>query len=227
MDALEPSEAPTDEQIVPRGTVIFRQGDPGDSMFVIARGRVRIALSCEGQETSVAVLEAGDFFGELSLLSGEARTATAQAIEDTRLVVVGRNVFAMMMQDDLEIVFRMLRAMGERLGRTDRQFWDLMHRHGRVRLLAEGLRRAGVARSATPVVLDLEGLAADLRLDAPSVRVVIDDLVRRGAGALDDGRWRIETPAHVHAITELLSAYAEGRTSSPAATESRGGPSSG
>ena len=215
-----------DDLLVARGVVIFRQGDPGDSMFIIHRGRVRIVLGSDGQQASVAILEAGDFFGELSLLSGAARTATAEAIEDTSLVVVRRDVFAMMMQDDLDTVFRMLHTMGDRLGHTDRQFWALMHRHGRVRLLAEGLRHAGATSPAAPAVLDVERLAADLRLEPGTVRTMIDELVRQGAGALDAGRWRIDSPAHVRAATELLGAYAEGRVSAPAATRSPAGPSS-
>src|SRR5262245_18021285 len=102
----------------PRGTVIFRQGDPGDSMFVIERGRIRIVFSFEGPPAEVTILGPGDFFGELSLLSGAARTATAEVVEDAELFVIRRETFAMMMQDDLEIVFRMLSDMGVRLART-------------------------------------------------------------------------------------------------------------
>jgi CRP/FNR family cyclic AMP-dependent transcriptional regulator len=202
--------AERDELVVPKGTAVFRQGDPGDSMFIIEAGRVRIVIHCEGQETAVAVLEAGDFFGELSLLSNAARTATAEALEDTTLLVVRRDVFAMMMQDDLEIVFRMLHAMGDRLGHTDRQFWNLMQRQGRIRLLAEGLGRTGATLAQTPVVLEVERLAADLRLDAPTVRTMVGELAERGAGTLEDGRWRLDGPEHVRAVVALLRAYAEG-----------------
>ena len=200
-----------DELVVARGAVIFRQGDAGDSMFIIEAGRVRIVIHCEGQEAAVAVLEAGDFFGELSLLSNAARTATAEALEDTTLLVVRRDVFAMMMQDDLEIVLRMLHAMGDRLGRTDRQFWALMQRQGRIRLLAEGLGRAG-ATLVTPVVLEADRLAADLRLDVPTVRTMVGELAEHGAGTLEDGHWRLDGPEHIRAVVELLRTYAEGRT---------------
>ena len=200
---------PRDERVVPKGTVIFRQGDPGDSMFIIEHGRVRIVLDCEGQEAAFAVLEAGEFFGELSLLGDAPRSATAEALEDTTLLVVRRDVFAMMMQDDVEVVFRMLRTMGERLSGSDVRFWRLLQRHGRIRLLAEGLRRAGATLAQAPAVIELDRLAADLRLDLSTVRTIVGELTREGAGVLEDGRWRLDGPEHVRAVVELLRTCAE------------------
>src|SRR2546426_4630503 len=118
-----------------RGTVIFRQGDFGDSMFVIERGRVRIVFSFEGHAAEVAILEPGAFFGELSLLGGAARTASAEVIEDADLLVIRRDTFVMMMQDDIDIVFRMLSDMGVRLARTDERFLALILRVRRIRIL--------------------------------------------------------------------------------------------
>lgn len=64
------------------GEIVLRQGDDGDSLYILRRGRVRILLSGEsGLSEQVASLSAGDFFGEMSLLTGEKRTATAIAIE--------------------------------------------------------------------------------------------------------------------------------------------------
>ncbi len=219
----EPPDVPRNQIVVREGATIFRQGDPGDSMYIIEQGRVCITLRTAGQVAAVADLGPGEFFGELSLLSNVARTATAVALEDATLLVVGREVFAMMMQDDLEVVLRMLHAMGERLGRTDRQMNVLLERQGRLRLLAEALRRAGAASTRTPVVIEVDRLANDLRLDGATVRAMVAEVVGRGAGALEDERWRLDGPEHVGALLELLHAYAEedGATGSPA------GPSSG
>src|SRR2546422_11590004 len=97
-----------DELHVPKGTTIFHQGDPGHEMFVIAEGRVRLTLGNGGLEKELTVLGPGEFFGELSLLSDAPRSATATAVEDSTLLVIGRDVYAMMMQDDLDIVLRMM-----------------------------------------------------------------------------------------------------------------------
>jgi CRP/FNR family cyclic AMP-dependent transcriptional regulator len=76
-----------------RNEVIFHQGDPGDSLQVVASGAVKILLpSAEGEEAIIATLRPGDFFGELALLDGATRSATATALEPTETLVLPRAV---------------------------------------------------------------------------------------------------------------------------------------
>ena len=192
----------------PRGTVIFRQGDLGDSMFVIERGRVRIVFSCEGHAAEVAVLEPGAFFGELSLLGGAARTASAEVIEDADLLVIRRDTFVMMMQDDIDIVFRMLSDMGVRLARTDERFLALMLRVRRIRILGGCLRRIS-AGGETPAVLDVGRLAEELQVAPPEVHATLAELAAQGAGTLRDGQFVIQDREHVTRLTEALCRLAE------------------
>ncbi len=192
----------------PRGTVIFRQGDLGDSMFVIERGRVRIVFSFEGHAAEVAVLEPGAFFGELSLLGGAARTASAEVIEDADLLVIRRDTFVMMMQDDIDIVFRMLSDMGVRLARTDERFLALMLRVRRIRILGGCLRRIS-AGGETPAVLDVERLAEELQVAPPEVHATLAELAAQGAGTLQDGQFVIQDREHVTRLTEALYRRAE------------------
>ncbi len=197
-----------DELHAPRGTVIFRQGDRGDSMFVIERGRVRIVFSFEGHAAEVAVLEPGAFFGELSLLGGAARTASAEVIEDADLLVIRRDTFVMMMQDDIDIVFRMLSDMGVRLARTDERFLALMLRVRRIRILGGCLRRIS-AGGETPAVLDVERLAEELEVAPPEVHATLAELAAQGAGTLRDGQFVIQDREHVKRLTEALCRRAE------------------
>jgi len=192
----------------PRGTVIFRQGDLGDSMFVIERGRVRIVFSFEGHAAEVAVLEPGAFFGELSLLGGAARTASAEVIEDADLLVIRRDTFVMMMQDDIDIVFRMLSDMGMRLARTDERFLALMLRVRRIRILGGCLLRIS-AGGETPAVLDVERLAEELQVAPPEVHATLAELAAQGAGTLRDGQFVIQDREHVTRLTEALCRRAE------------------
>jgi CRP/FNR family transcriptional regulator, cyclic AMP receptor protein len=77
-----------------RNEVIFHQGDPGDSLHIVASGAVKIVLpSPEGEEAIIATLRPGDFFGELALLDGAARSATATALEPSETMVLPRAVF--------------------------------------------------------------------------------------------------------------------------------------
>jgi small-conductance mechanosensitive channel/CRP-like cAMP-binding protein len=64
------------------GEPIITQGEPGDSLFIIARGQVQVSLAASGIEQVVATLRTGDFFGEMSLLTGEPRAATCSALTD-------------------------------------------------------------------------------------------------------------------------------------------------
>ena len=76
-----------------RNEVIFHQGDPGDSLHVVAGGAVKILLpSTEGEEAIIATLRPGDFFGELALLDGATRSATAAALEASETLVLPRPV---------------------------------------------------------------------------------------------------------------------------------------
>ncbi len=203
-----PTPVQRHELHAPRGTVIFRQGDLGDSMFVIERGRVRIVFSCEGHAAEVAVLEPGAFFGELSLLGGAARTASAEVIEDADLLVIRRDTFVMMMQDDIDIVFRMLSDMAVRLARTDERFLALMLRVRRIRILGGCLRRIS-AGGETPAVLDVERLAEELQVASPEVHATLAELAAQGAGTLRDGQFVIQDREHVKRLTEALCRRAE------------------
>jgi CRP/FNR family transcriptional regulator, cyclic AMP receptor protein len=77
-----------------RGEVIFHVGDPGDALFVIVSGDVKISLPSEtGEEAILATLRAGDVFGELALLDGAPRSASATAVTQTETVVLPRDRF--------------------------------------------------------------------------------------------------------------------------------------
>jgi len=85
-----------------RNETIFHQGDPGDSLYVIESGAVKIVLpDPEGEEGAIiATLNAGDFFGELALLDGADHSATAIALEATEALVLRRDAFDRLVDED-------------------------------------------------------------------------------------------------------------------------------
>ena len=200
---------PPDETRVAKDTVIFRQGDSGSEMFVIAAGHVRLTLGSEGYETHIGTLGPGEFFGELSLLTGAPRTATAKAAEDTLLLAINRDVFATMMHDDLDLVLNMLRIIGERLSVANRPRQRQAQRLGQIRIVTEGLRHLITQQGQLPYTFDVGKLAGALEMNAEAVRNTVAELASSGAGTLEGAAWRFERWEQVEKAVEGLARYAE------------------
>jgi uncharacterized membrane protein len=107
-------------EVRPAGSVLFRKGEQGGAMYLIEGGRVRIHIKDrDGQEVTLAELAAGDFFGEMSILDGKPRSATATVSEDARLAVLSRQHFHDFVRLSPEVAVSMLAAITERLRHTD------------------------------------------------------------------------------------------------------------
>src|SRR5918998_68025 len=109
-----------------RNEVIFHQGDPGDSLHVVASGAVKILLpSAEGEEAIIATLRPGDFFGELALLDGATRSASAAALEPTETLVLPRAVLMDLLGTVPGLGDRLLVGLARELRRLTRQVEEL------------------------------------------------------------------------------------------------------
>jgi CRP-like cAMP-binding protein len=111
-----------------KGTVLFNEGDEGEEMYIIRSGKVAIKKRVPHGEIVVAVLEKGDFFGEMAMLEHIPRTAGAEVLEDGDLIVIGSDVFGDMVKSNPEIGVRMLRKYSLRLRETTKQIEDLAAR---------------------------------------------------------------------------------------------------
>jgi CRP/FNR family cyclic AMP-dependent transcriptional regulator len=104
----------------PRNSVIVFEDDPGDALFVVGAGQVKVVLIGEdGREVILAVLGPGDFFGELSLIDDQPRSAHVIAMEDARLLVLRREDFQRALEDHPRIALGLLRTLARRLRRAD------------------------------------------------------------------------------------------------------------
>ncbi|HWS87428.1 MAG TPA: DUF1003 domain-containing protein [Pyrinomonadaceae bacterium] len=107
-------------ELRPAGSVLFRKGERGGAMYLIEGGRVRIHIRDRGgDDVTLAELAAGDFFGEMSILDGKPRSATATVSEEARLAVLSREHFHDFVQRSPEVALSMLAAITERLRQTD------------------------------------------------------------------------------------------------------------
>jgi CRP-like cAMP-binding protein len=101
-----------------RGEVIFHLGDPGDALFIVTAGAVKITLPSEtGDEAILATLRPGDFFGELALLDGAPRSATAAALEPTETLVLPRQRFRELIATEPVIRDALLASLARELRR--------------------------------------------------------------------------------------------------------------
>ena len=103
-----------------RSSVVFSNGDPGDAMYLIDLGKVRMSITdADGHMAILAELGPGDFFGEMAVLDGHGRSADATVIEDARLAKLTREDFLSFIDSDPRITLEMLTALTRRLRRTD------------------------------------------------------------------------------------------------------------
>jgi CRP-like cAMP-binding protein len=100
-----------DEIDVPAGQLLTREGASGHEFFIVIDGAVEI----ERQGERVATLRAGDFLGEIALIDGRPRTATARAVGPTRLLVVGHAAFHDLLEQFPEVARSVLSALAERV----------------------------------------------------------------------------------------------------------------
>ena len=115
------------EKRVPRSGIIFSEGEPGDRMYVVLDGKVKLGhTSPDGRESLLAVLGPGEVFGELSLFDPGPRTATATAITDTVVVGLGHGDLRPWLTGRPEVAEALLQALAQRLRRTNEALADLV-----------------------------------------------------------------------------------------------------
>jgi len=110
----------TRERSYPKGSVILFQDDPGDSLFVLRDGRVKVVLIGEdGREVILGVLEPGAHFGELALIDDQPRSAHVIAMEDAQLLVLRREDFKRRVEANPTVAWALLTELSRRLRRAD------------------------------------------------------------------------------------------------------------
>ena len=98
----------------------FREGDAGSEMYIIEEGQVEIVRGYGPHERRLVLLEAGDFFGEMSVLEDAPRSATARALVPSKLLAVDASTFDLMLRQNSEIAVRMLRTLSHRLRQIEK-----------------------------------------------------------------------------------------------------------
>jgi CRP/FNR family cyclic AMP-dependent transcriptional regulator len=126
-DAAESLAAQLEHLDAPRGQVIFSEGDPGDSLYIVEAGKVKIGRrAADGRENMIAVFGPSDMFGELSLFDPGPRTGTAVAVTDARIARLRQQALRPWITNRPEIAEQLLRVLARRLRRTNDALADLI-----------------------------------------------------------------------------------------------------
>ena len=120
---------------VPKGTILFRENEPGQEMYIIQSGKVRISKKVREIDKTLTILGKGDFFGEMSILNNKPRSATVEVIEDAKLLVIDPQTFEKMVRNNAEISLRIIKNLSARLQEADNQIENLLLRDNTSRLV--------------------------------------------------------------------------------------------
>ncbi len=101
------------------GEVIFREGDPGNVMYFISSGQVRITKKMGSLESQLGILKEGEFFGEIALFENVPRNATATSIGETTVVVADREALSQMIKERPDVALAIIQKMCARVRKVD------------------------------------------------------------------------------------------------------------
>lgn len=178
-----------------KDNLILIEEEIGSTMFVILEGRVKISrISDDGREVILSILSEGDFFGEMSLLDGQTRSANVTAIEEAELLVIRREDFLQMLRDYPQIAINLLKELAQRIRKSDEHIKSLSLQDATGRVASTLLRIAedsGVFRkgqveiSELPLQQDLANMAGTSR---ETISRVIKSLMVQGYLKIQKGK---------------------------------------
>ncbi len=199
---------------MPPGTPIVYKGDPAGPLYLIASGRVKVhQATAGGDEVIIEVMGPGNFFGELSLLDGQPRSADVSTLQATELLLLEGEALRQTVQEQPAVAWTLLRILSQRLRDMDDRAEMLMTRDvaGRV---ADWLLR--LAKSHGTTLPDGKSIRLDVSLTQSDIAALIGATRERVSRALtafrksgailwdkDEGRWIIRNKAALAKRAEM------------------------
>jgi CRP/FNR family cyclic AMP-dependent transcriptional regulator len=186
----------TDErqgQRFPAGTVLFREGDVSNEMYVVHSGKVELTRTVRDRHLHLLYVPPGEFFGEMAILNNRPRSATATVIEDAWLLVISPRTFEQMIRTRAEVAIRIIRSLAARLELANQQIELLLLRDADHRVV-HCLRQL----SAYGMPADGGGVTIPLTRAQLAGRVALDEEhLDEILGRLAEARLLVRTPGGV------------------------------
>ncbi|MDH3520659.1 MAG: Crp/Fnr family transcriptional regulator [Myxococcales bacterium] len=185
------------ERRFPKHKTIVEEGLPGDYMYIICEGRVSVSkLSDDGREKILEFLEAGDFFGEMSLLDNAPRSASVRALVETRVMALSRTDFLAVLRRSPDLAMAVIQELTRRLRQVDEQASSLSFQRvqertrGLLQRLAKEESAAQTGRRATPP-LTHQQIADMIGTSRETVTRALKDLKQQGWLAQEGKRYLV------------------------------------
>jgi len=190
------------------GQPLFAKREDADAMFIVLGGRIKIFTHAAGRKRKTfAYLKRGEFFGEMSLVEGTTRTASAQAVEPSRLLLIRKRDFQRLLAHDPKLALYLLRTVCERLRRANEEIEGLLFRNilGRVaRVMLDLAKRSGEPLNGCGLVFkerytqqELADLVGTTR--EPLTRA-LSSLRRAGLVGTHEGRYCVPDPSKLSGL---------------------------
>ncbi len=190
-----------------RGEVIFREGDPGEALYVVRSGSVSIRRDhADGRTLALAELRPGSMFGELAAFGGEVRSATAEALEATALVAILGQDMQRVLRSDPEIALKLIGSLAERVRRLNdrllaRSFQTVPGRVAGALLLQVTARQEEGAGQRDVLVEATQAEIAQLAgTSRESASRFLASLAREGVVALGRGKVTVHEPERLRSF---------------------------
>jgi len=191
------------------GTVLFKDGEAGQQMFVIHSGKIRITKKIGEIEKTLAILPAGEFFGEMAILNDEPRTATAVVEEDSQLLVIDPKTFEAMIRGNSEISLRMIKKLAQRLKQADEQIESLMIKDNNTKIISILAKMAENEGEATAggikIKLTVKDLAMKTGLAEPKVAEILNKVIAARILTVEENSMTVSDAGKLRKFLDFLT----------------------
>ncbi|HRU39825.1 MAG TPA: cyclic nucleotide-binding domain-containing protein [Candidatus Goldiibacteriota bacterium] len=186
------------------GEYIFREGDVGEVMYIINRGKVNITKRTDEGEKILVTLSAGDFFGEMAIIDKAPRSASAIAAEETVCIVLDEELFEQQMQRNAKIVKKILKNMSARLRAMNEQLQNLTTKDYNMRvvntLLLHVHKNGDNSALAMPLLVQQTGMEDNM----PKLNEILQAMAKARVIALADNAIIVSSSGNIEKYKQYL-----------------------
>jgi len=189
---------------IPSGTVLFREGDAGEEMFILQSGKVKISKRIRGVEKTLATLEKGEFFGEMAILNDKPRSATAETIEECEMLVIDRKTFDSLLRGNVEIAIRFIKRLADRLREANEQMEALMIKDNTSRLVSILARQVKEHKKTGAFQITIDELAGLAGIDNAQAKMTLEKLAGIRIVELSNENVQISNQSQIDRLLRFL-----------------------